>query len=145
MSEPEKIKQVQRVGSYGFITAEGHVLLSLLNRGPNAGKWGLIGGGVEFGESPKQAFLREAFEEAGIHIEVEPVLIDVTSHSHSFEMPDGSQKHMHFIGIVHRVELPKMLPCKAGGDGFSSDGTRWFSLSNLNRAELHPSILRLLD
>ena len=110
--------RVQRVGTYALITAEGQVLLSLLNRGPNRGKWALIGGGIEFGESPKDALLREIKEEAGIEIQVDPVLLEVSSHQHRFTEPDGSFKDMHFIGIIHRVELPHVVSCKADGDGF---------------------------
>jgi 8-oxo-dGTP diphosphatase len=136
--------QVQRVGSYAFITAEGHCLLSLLNRGPNRGKWTLVGGGVDFGESPKEALKREIFEEAGIVTEVEAQLLDVFSHDHEFTLPDGTIKYMHFIGVVHTLELAAMLPCKADADGSSSDGTRWFKISELNAAELNPSVLKVL-
>jgi 8-oxo-dGTP pyrophosphatase MutT (NUDIX family) len=136
--------EVQRVGSYAFITAEGHVLLSLLNRGPNRGKWTLVGGGVEFKEDPKAALIREIEEEAGIRIDVEPKLIDVFSHDYAFDLPDGSKKHMHFIGIIHQIELPEKISCKETGDGFSSDGTRWFPISSLNLEELNPSVIKVL-
>ena len=140
--------RIQRVASYAFITAEGHVLLSLLNRGPNRGKWTLIGGGIEFGETPKDALIREIEEEAGIRLNVEPILWDVSSHSHSFTEENGEVKNIHFIGIIHRVELPKMLVCKADGDGFSSDGTRWFKLDGLDvhskEFPIHPTVQRIL-
>ncbi len=131
-----KSGQIQRIGSYAFITAEGHVLLSLLNRGPNRGKWTLIGGGIEFGETPKEALLREIKEEAGIELAVDPTLFDVFSHHYDDQL--------HFIGIIHRIELPQMLPCKADGDGSSSEGTRWFKLDQLNLEELNPSVLKML-
>lgn len=143
-TENTERQKVQRIGSYAWITAEGHVLLSLLNRGPNRGKWTLVGGGVDFGESPKEAVIREIEEEAGIKIETEPKLLDVFSHQHAFEQPNGAMKEMHFIGIIHTVELPTMLTCKADGDGLSSDGTRWFKLSELNPAELNPSVMKVL-
>jgi 8-oxo-dGTP diphosphatase len=140
--------RIQRVASYAFITAEGHVLLSLLNRGPNLGKWTLVGGGIEFGENPRDALFREVFEEAGISLTVEPVLWDVTSHSHAFSEENGEVKNIHFIGIVYRMELPKMLPCKSDGDGFSSDGSRWFKLAGLDlhsvEFPIHPSVERIL-
>jgi 8-oxo-dGTP diphosphatase len=136
--------KVQRLGVYAWITAEGHVLLSLLNRGPNTGKWTLVGGGVEFGESPQAALIREVEEESGIKLETAPTLLDVFSHEHIFEQPNGEKEHMHFVGIIHQIELPKMLECKSDGDGFSSDGTKWFKLSDLKREELNPSVLKVL-
>jgi 8-oxo-dGTP diphosphatase len=137
-------EKVQRVGSYAFITAERHVLLSLLNRGPNRGKWTLIGGGIEFAESPRTALLREIEEEAGFKINVEPVLLDVFSHDYILREDDGNSKHMHFIGVVHTVELSKMLPNKTDGDGFSSDGTKWFPLDELHLVDLNPSVVKVL-
>jgi len=125
----------QRIGSYAFITAEQHVLLSLLNRGPNRGKWTLVGGKIEWGETPKQALLREIEEEAGLELDVNPVLIDVFSHQ---------VDQMHLIGIIHRIELPKIVECRSDGDGLSSDGTKWFLISELNQAELNPSVLKVL-
>ena len=139
------LQQVQRVGSYAFITAENHVLLSLLNRGPNRGKWTLVGGAIDFGESPNEALIREIREEAGIEIDVEPELLDVFSHQHAFTLDDGSVKQMHFIGVIHTVKLSKMLVCKPDGDGLSSDGTKWFDLDQLNFAQLNPSVIKVLD
>jgi 8-oxo-dGTP diphosphatase len=137
-------ERVQRVGSYAFITAEDHVLLSLLNRGPNRGKWTLIGGGIEFGESPLNALMREIEEEAGIRTTVKPVLLEVFSHDYLLKDTDGTIKHMHFIGVVHTLKLPKMLPNKLDGDGSSSDGTRWFPLATLHLQDLNPSVHKVL-
>lgn len=136
--------KIQRVGSYAFITAENHVLLSLLNRGPNRGKWTLVGGGVEFAEDPKDTVIREIEEEAGIKVTVEPLLLGVLSHHYRFAEPDGEEKNMHFIGIVHTLELPKRLPCKVDSDGFSSDGTQWFNLEGLDETQLNPSVVKVL-
>ena len=134
----------QRVGSYALILAEGYVLLSLLNRGPNRGKWALVGGGVEFGESPRDALLREIKEEAGIDLTVEPVLIDVFSHEHTFHDEGVAERKMHFIGIIHTVHLPNRVPHKTDGDGSSSDGTKWFKLDELKLEELNPSVVKIL-
>lgn len=70
---------VRRFSSYGLIAAEGSILLSLLNRGPNKGKWHLVGGGIEFGETPEEALHRELGEEAGILLETTPKLLAVLS------------------------------------------------------------------
>jgi len=77
----------------------------------------------------KAADTIEALQKAGIKVWVEPVLLDVFSHDHQFSQPNGEVKHMHFIGIIHRLELPLKEICKEDGDGFSSDGTRWFDLN----------------
>jgi len=94
-----------------------------------------VGGKIEWGETPKQALLREIEEEAGLELDVNPVLIDVFSHQ---------VDQMHLIGIIHRIELPKIVECRSDGDGLSSDGTKWFLISELNQAELNPSVLKVL-
>jgi 8-oxo-dGTP diphosphatase len=135
--------QSQRVAAYAIITAEDHVLLSLLNRGPNAGKWTLIGGGIEFGESPKEALKREIKEEAGVEVNTDPQLLEIFSYRHTFKEEDVSTE-IHFIAIVHRLELQKMLACKVDGDGQSSDGTRWFKISEIKDEELNPTAKKAL-
>lgn len=37
--------------------------------------WGLPGGSLEYGESPEKATLREVWEETGLHIEIERLLL----------------------------------------------------------------------
>lgn len=44
--------------------------------------WEFVGGKVEAGESPKQALVRECFEELAVRVSVEDVFMDVT-HTYS--------------------------------------------------------------
>ncbi|KEK26090.1 NUDIX hydrolase [Bacillus gaemokensis] len=48
------------------INENGHVLLQ--QRTEPYGKWGLLGGLMELGESPEETACREVYEEAGIHV-----------------------------------------------------------------------------
>ena len=54
-----------RAGAYALIVDGGRVLLSSW-QGPEFLQWTLPGGGIELGESPEEACLREVWEETGI-------------------------------------------------------------------------------
>jgi 8-oxo-dGTP diphosphatase len=57
-----------RLGAYAFcIRGDGAVLLvRMAPDSPDAGSWTLPGGGVQFGEHPDDAVLRELREETGL-------------------------------------------------------------------------------
>lgn len=65
----------QRVGAYAVVMSE-RGLLGTVNSSLTAvpGTWALPGGGVDPGESPAQAVVREVYEEAGQHITLDRVL-----------------------------------------------------------------------
>jgi ADP-ribose pyrophosphatase YjhB (NUDIX family) len=43
-------------------------------RGPNAGRWAVPGGKVDYGESMREAAVREVREETGIEVELDEVV-----------------------------------------------------------------------
>jgi ADP-ribose pyrophosphatase YjhB (NUDIX family) len=59
-----------RIGAYGIITDQGRILLCRLSRSVReyGGQWTLPGGGLEFGEHPEEAVLREIQEETGLEV-----------------------------------------------------------------------------
>lgn len=60
--------QRTRVGAYALLQENGRLLLCRISRElPRwEGKWTLPGGGIEFGEDPQQAMVREVEEETGL-------------------------------------------------------------------------------
>jgi ADP-ribose pyrophosphatase YjhB (NUDIX family) len=63
---------VTRVAAYGLLQRENKLLLCRLSQhvGLHPGHWTLPGGGLDFGEDPEQAVVREFAEETGLAINV---------------------------------------------------------------------------
>ncbi|GAA1851244.1 NUDIX hydrolase [Myceligenerans crystallogenes] len=63
-----------RLGAYAVITDDdGRMLLPHWNEDGHSG-WSMPGGGVEPGEHPADAAVREVFEETGYHVELAEIL-----------------------------------------------------------------------
>lgn len=124
-SKPKSL--VQRMGAYGIcINPSGAILLS--RYAPPDGRWVLPGGGVEHGEHPEAAVVREVFEETGYHVGVDRLLavesatwttsdlvsihsvnflyiVEVTGGELTFEV-DGSSDQAAWIGLSELAALP---------------------------------------
>lgn len=147
MSEPESPRQVTRVAAYALCLDDtGRILLARLTY-PEiaAGRWTLPGGGIDFGEMPGDAVLRELTEETGLTGEVES-LAAVESWVRRGPVPGGVGDDFQAIQILYRVRI-------TGGalrdelDG-STDTAAWFSRDELREipvVELVEAGLRLLE
>ena len=60
-------EQIQRVAAYGVIVRDNQILLCQLTR---SRQWTLPGGGIDFGEAPVDAVVREVQEETGFDVSV---------------------------------------------------------------------------
>ena len=128
-----------RVGAYAICLDEAdRILLCRLEPSIAPGKvWTLPGGGLDFGESPLNAVVRELAEECGYVGEVVD-LVDVSDHlfrmgSESGSEP-GAENRLHAIRIVYRVRI-------VGGElrdeiGGSTDTCAWFTLEAAARLRL---------
>ena len=119
-----------RLGSYAVcLDREERILLCrLATNEPEPGAWTLPGGGVDFGEHPDDAVVRELREESGFDGAIAG-LEGVYSHVYR-DSPYADGADLHFLGVLYRVDI-------TGGelteeiDG-STDLCAWF-----RRDEIH--------
>jgi len=131
--------KVRRVGAYGFCRdGDGRVLLargSATSEFP--GTWTLPGGGVEQGEHPGDAVLREFVEETGLFVRVTAlhrVTADVV------RLPSGPLEHTDRI-IYDVVVTGGTLRDEADG---STDKVAWATAADMASWRLLPWTARLL-
>jgi 8-oxo-dGTP diphosphatase len=147
VSEPESPRQVTRVAAYALCQDDaGRVLLTRLTYPEiKAGHWTLPGGGIDFGEAPAEAVLRELTEETGLTGRVDS-LAGVESWVRRGPTPGGVGDDFQAIQILYRVLI-------TGGalrdevDG-STDAAAWFTRDELREVpivELVEAGLRLID
>lgn len=111
-----------RVAAYAVVERRGKLLLTHWRRGHLHG-WTLPGGGLEPGEDPRDAVVREVFEETGLEARVGK-LIGVDSRVMvREEVPAGVDPELHTIRIIYRASA-KEGPLRNEVDG-SSDEARW--------------------
>ena len=120
-------RQVTRIGAYALCVDDGRILLTRIAPGywSGIGEWTLPGGGLDFGEDPRDGALRELTEETGLRGEILEIA-DVLSWSDRWRHPrDGADEAFHGLQIVYRVLIVggELRPELHG----STDEAAWFT------------------
>lgn len=118
---------------YGRCVVDGHVLLTRLADGePDAGRWTLPGGGMEFGESPHDTLRREFVEETSLDPEIGPLL----GARSQVSPPTAGRGPLQTVQLVYSVRAsgtPEVLEV----DG-STDAVAWYPLDEAVTTPLVP-------
>lgn len=130
-----------RLGAYAVVSDDtGRLLSCRIAPGyPWAGTWTLPGGGVEWGEHPDEAVIRELTEETGLTGRIESILgID----SHTIDRPVSRPGPVHVVAILYRVvDIVGELRVEQGG---STDACAWLSAVEFADLPHVPLIIRAL-
>ena len=110
MAKTSGFPQRQRVAAYAVILREGQILLSrLAPRITRDELWTLPGGGLDHGEDPRDAVVREVYEETGLD-----AVVGETARVYSAHLPgvwrDGRRVDAHALRIVYEGWVPLDAP-----------------------------------
>lgn len=96
----------------------------------------LVGGGVDEGESPENALLRESIEETGHKIQIVKTIGKAERHWVSAKYPNDSQ---HNVGILYECELLEKV-----AEPLEKETMCWVDFNDLEKHLLHEHHLYLL-
>ena len=105
-----QVRKVQRVAAYAVILRDDQVLLSrLAERLTTKELWTLPGGGLEHGEDPRDAVVREVHEETGLDVEIGETAHVYSSHQRN-TWRQGRRADAHSLRIVYDGWVPVDSP-----------------------------------
>jgi 8-oxo-dGTP diphosphatase len=122
-----------RIGAYALCRDDqGRLLLTRFDfpSHPDHGKWTMPGGGMEWGESPRETAHRELLEETGLTATVGDV---AGVYSRWFTAEESAQRDSgHFVGILfHASEFDGRLRTLFG-DLDTTSGAEWFPIDEID-------------
>lgn len=129
----------QRVAAYAVVVEAGHLLLTQLSSRTGAeGRWTLPGGGIDPGESPAAAVVREVLEETGQVVE-DVRLVDVMS-AHWVGVSDRGPEDHHAVRLVHTARCPVPTDPVVHDIGGSTSDARWVPLAEVGGYVVVPAV-----
>jgi 8-oxo-dGTP pyrophosphatase MutT (NUDIX family) len=133
------VRARQRLAAYALVFDDaGRVLLSREpDRRGRLGLWALPGGGVEPGEHPEQAVIREVQEETGLGVRV-GVLRDVLS---DVGRVGRRRRRLHTVRLVYRATI---VPGGSSRPERPRDHAQWCTRPEWQELPLAPFAARML-
>ena len=133
------LEERQRIAAYGVARKANELLLVRASASTGVpGTWWLPGGGLGFGEGPKECLAREFLEETGLRVRVGNVLDIVSDLSVMVRDP----VRLHSIRLIYGVSVEDG-PLQAETNS-STDAVRWVREQELDGLPVIPWLRELL-
>jgi 8-oxo-dGTP diphosphatase len=134
-----------RVAAYAVVVVDGRVLLTQMSQNtPIPGQWVLPGGGLDHGEAPIDAVVREVHEETG-HVLRDVRLADVGSHRFTARSPAGRLEDFQSVQVIYTADVEKVLEPVVLDVGGSTSKAAWVALADLAKLPISEGTGRWLD
>lgn len=119
----------QRVAAYALVTSTSGLLATeFSDRTAVPGRWGLPGGGIDPGETPRESVLREVVEETNQTIELGD-LVEVQSSHWVGRAPTGIVQDFHALRLVYTATCPAPRTPEVLDVGGTTEQSRWIPLA----------------
>ena len=129
----------QRVAAYAVVVADRRLLLTQLADHTGApGRWNLPGGGLDPGETPAAAVVREVSEETGQVVD-EVRLVEVMTQHWVGHSPRGPEDY-HAVRLLHVARCAKPTRPVVHDVGGSTADARWVPLDVLGSVAVVASV-----
>jgi 8-oxo-dGTP pyrophosphatase MutT (NUDIX family) len=123
--------QLQRVAVYALIRRGDEVLLTRISPlGAHPGVWTLPGGGLDHGETPRDALAREVREECGVDCQVGD-LLDVHDIHFQGTAPSGRFEDFHGVHLVFRGVVPDGAEPRVVETDGTTDDVAWVHVADV--------------
>jgi 8-oxo-dGTP pyrophosphatase MutT (NUDIX family) len=126
-------------GVFAFLEHHGNILLLYRSRGSWTNMYGMPGGHIDTGESPRQALIREVEEETGYDASSDKIE-DLGLHQYTTD--EGGKFHLTLH--IFKILVPKQFEVELNQDEHS--GYIWGTPQDLHeRTDLVPTLHDLLE
>jgi len=128
----------QRVAVYALVRRGDDVLLTRISaRGAHPGAWTLPGGGLDHGETPRDALAREVREECGVDCRVGD-LLDVHDTHFQGTAPSGRFEDFHGVHLVFRGTVRDGVEPRVVETDGTTDDAAWVPVADIESGAVRP-------